>query len=176
MKKLSGSTYVYYMYDREYYPEKQYCIPKRVGIGKLTADGKMLIPNMNYVTYMSELEESANRTPKDRKWGRHPPVYYKIEVSPELILSRLHRLEMIYHMATESNEFCISDDVCHLLEQIAVWDRTMKRRDSIKAKHHPDTIEFMREFIKALEEFPDGGAELFPFEMIDELTKEYLDG
>ena len=51
----------------------------------------------------------------------------------------------------------------------------MKRRDSIKAKHHPETIEFMREFIKVLEEFPNGGAELFPFEMIDKLTKEYLD-
>ena len=51
----------------------------------------------------------------------------------------------------------------------------MKRRDSIKAKHHPETIEFMREFIKVLEEFPNGGAELFPFEIIDKLTKEYLD-
>jgi hypothetical protein len=33
----------------------------------------------------------------------------------------------------------------------------------------------MREFIKALEEFPNGEAELFSFEMIDKLTKEYLD-
>ena len=130
---------------------------------------------MNYVTYMSELETPVQFRKKDRKWEEHPPVYYKIEVSPELILTRLHRLEMIYHMATESNEYCISEDVQHLLEQIAVWDRTMKRRDSIKAKHHPETIEFMREFIKALEEFPNGGAELFPFEMIDKLTKEYLD-
>lgn len=175
MKKLSGTTYVYYTYAQEYHPEKQNCIPKRVGIGKLTSDGKMLVPNMNYVTYMSELETPVQFRKKDRKWEEHPPVYYKIEVSPELILTRLRRLEMIYHMATESNEYCISEDVQHLLEQIAAWERTMKRRDSIKAKHHPETIEFMREFIKALEEFPNGGAELFPFEMIDKLTKEYLD-
>ncbi len=51
----------------------------------------------------------------------------------------------------------------------------MKRRDSIKAKHYPEIIEFMREFIKVLEEFPNGGEELFPFEMIDKSTKEYLD-
>ena len=135
----------------------------------------MLVPNINYVTYMSELETPVQFCEKDRKREEHPPVYYKIEVSPELILTRLRRLEMIYHMATESIEYCISEDVQHLTEQIAAWDRTMKRRDSIKAKHHPETIAFMREFIKALEEFPNGGTELFPFEMIDKLTKEYLD-
>ena len=83
----------------------------------------MLVPNMNYVTYMSELETPVQFRKKDRKWEEHPPVYYKIEVSPELILTRLHRLEMIHHMATESNEFYISEDVQHLLEQIALWAR-----------------------------------------------------
>ena len=135
----------------------------------------MLVPNINYITYMSELETPVQFCEKGRKREEHPPVYYKIEVSPELILTRLRRLEMIYHMATESNEYCISEDVQHLTEQIAAWDRTMKRRDSIKAKHHPETIAFMREFIKALEEFPNGGAELFPFEMIEKLTKDYFD-
>ncbi len=136
----------------------------------------MLVPNINYVTYMSELETPVQFCEKDRKREEHPPVYYKIEVSPELILTRLRRLEMIYHMASESNEYCISEDVQHLTEQIAAWDRTMKRRDSIKAKHHPETIAFMREFIKALEAYGYRDEEYMVFKIYDLPNKRTNDG
>ena len=52
----------------------------------------------------------------------------------------------------------------------------MKRRDSIKAKQHPETNEFLHKNINVLEEFLDRGAELFSFPMIVESTKEHLNG
>jgi hypothetical protein len=35
--------------------------------------------------------------------------------------------------------------------------------------------ELVREFVAMLEEIPDGCAERFPFELIDELKEEFLD-
>lgn len=45
-----------------------------------------------------------------------------------------------------------------------------------KGKHSAEAIELVEEFIAKLEEIPDGCAEIFPFELIDELKKEFLDG
>ena len=40
--------------------------------------------------------------------------------------------------------------------------------------HSRKAIQLVREFIGILEKIPDGCAELFPFELIDELKEEYL--
>lgn len=41
-------------------------------------------------------------------------------------------------------------------------------------KHSSKVVELVRRFVAELEEIPDGCAELFPFELIDELRREYL--
>lgn len=40
--------------------------------------------------------------------------------------------------------------------------------------HSIEGIELAKEFIACLEDIPGGCAEFFPFNMIDELTEEYL--
>ena len=40
--------------------------------------------------------------------------------------------------------------------------------------HSKEAIELVGEFVAMLEEIPDGCAELFPFEIIDELRQKYL--
>lgn len=42
-----------------------------------------------------------------------------------------------------------------------------------KREHSSEATELVREFVKMLEEIPDGCAELFPFELVDELRDEY---
>jgi hypothetical protein len=37
-----------------------------------------------------------------------------------------------------------------------------------------EAIELVEEFIERLEEIPDGGAELFPFELIEKLREQYF--
>ena len=41
-------------------------------------------------------------------------------------------------------------------------------------RHSKEAVDVIREFVKKLEEIPDGCAETFPFELIDELKEEYL--
>lgn len=56
-KKKGDAIYVNYEVGREYYPDRQYTIPKRVTIGKLSkADKKMMVPNQNFLTYFPEVE------------------------------------------------------------------------------------------------------------------------
>lgn len=42
-----------------------------------------------------------------------------------------------------------------------------------EGEHSSEAIELVRKFVKMLEEIPDGCADLFLFELIDELRNEY---
>ena len=56
-KKKGDAIYVNYEVGREYYPDRQYTIPKRVTIGKLSkADKRMMVPNQNFLAYFPEVE------------------------------------------------------------------------------------------------------------------------
>ena len=56
-KSKGDAIYVNYEVGREYFPDKQYTIPKRVTIGKLSkADKRMMVPNQNFLTYFPEVE------------------------------------------------------------------------------------------------------------------------
>jgi hypothetical protein len=56
-KKKGDAIYVNYEVGREYLPDRQYTILKRVIIGKLSkADKGMMVPNQNFLTYFPEVE------------------------------------------------------------------------------------------------------------------------
>ena len=56
-KSKGDAIYVNYEIGREYYQDRQYTIPKRVTIGKLSkADKRMMVPNQNFLTYFPEVE------------------------------------------------------------------------------------------------------------------------
>ena len=56
-KKKGDAIYVSYEVGREYYSDRQYTIPKRVIIGKLSkADEGMMVPNQNFLTCFPEVE------------------------------------------------------------------------------------------------------------------------
>lgn len=48
-----------------------------------------------------------------------------------------------------------------------------EKRDNKKNQHSSVATELMKEFIVHLQAIPDGCAETFPFELIDELKVEY---
>ena len=70
-----------------------------------------------------------------------------------------------------------------LFSQIEIYDQVWFAREgrtransaaSESEKHSGKAVELVRRFVSELEEIPDGCAELFPFELIDELRREYL--
>lgn len=62
-----------------------------------------------------------------------------------------------------------------LVSQIEIYDQIWYVRHMTENGHHSrKAVELVREFIARLEEILDGCAEVFPFELIDTLRKEYL--
>lgn len=109
----------------------------------------------------------------------------KVKKNPESILARLDSIIRHYGEATEENEFEFSSDVSELVSQIEIYDQAIinKYKSSEtgelssylgKNDHSKEAIELVEEFVDVLRDIPDGCAELFPFDMIDELTEEYL--
>ena len=106
-------------------------------------------------------------------------VYIPLDLNKEAILRRFQSIISKYKEANEDNESDFRSETDMLIEQIAIYDRIWYNRttkESVKTitcQHSPQGISLVKEFIKLLESIPDGCAECFPFETIDELKKEY---
>jgi hypothetical protein len=101
-------------------------------------------------------------------------VYVPLDLNRRLILRRLSRVINHYKEANEKNETAFQADVLKIVSQIEIYDQIWYiRHMPDEGKHSAEGIALIKEFIKMLEEIPDGGAELFPFELIDELRNEY---
>ena len=102
-------------------------------------------------------------------------IYVPLDLSRDLILRRLDRIILQYGETNEGNEGDFSTDVDMLISQIEIYDQIWYvRHMPEEGKHSAEAISLVEEFIDRLKEIPDGCAECFPFEMIEELEAEYL--
>ena len=68
-----------------------------------------------------------------------------------------------------------SSDVERLVSQIEIYDQFWSGRHMRKeGEHSAEAVSLVRKFVDKLLDIPDGGAELFPFGLVDELREEYL--
>ncbi len=106
-------------------------------------------------------------------------IYLPMDLNREAILRRLRRIIDHYGEANEGNESDFRSETDRLIEQIMIYDQiwylcTMEESDKISTRQHSaKAISLVKEVIKLLEAIPDGCAELFPFETIDELKAEF---
>lgn len=104
-------------------------------------------------------------------------IYLPMDLNKNAILRRLRNVIYQYGEATEENESGFSVDVDKLISQIEIYDQVWYVRHMPKdenQRHSNEAKELVKEFVKELGQIPDGGAEMFPFETIDELKEEYL--
>ena len=102
-------------------------------------------------------------------------IYVPLDLNKDAILRRLHRVIYQYKEANEENEFEFRIDVDMIISQIEIYDQVWYvRHVPEEGNHSAEAIELVKEFVAMLEDIPDGCAECFPFETIDELKKEYL--
>ena len=104
----------------------------------------------------------------------HVRVYVSLDLSADAILRRLRFLVCRYKEANEENEFDFSVDVGRLVSQIEIYDQVWFAREGRTRAISDDSEIEKHSIVAELEEIPDGCAELFPFELIDELRSEYL--
>jgi transposase len=81
-KKIKGTTYIYYLLQRVYDPEKKYSIPKSTPIGKVCEDASsMMIPNEKYLLYFPDA------LLPDEKQGAHRSAC--LRVGTHMVLSKI---------------------------------------------------------------------------------------
>ena len=102
-------------------------------------------------------------------------IYAPIDLNRDAILRRLGFVIARYGEANEDNEMAFSVDVEALISQIEIYDQVWYvRHMPNEGDHSQEAKDLVKDFVKRLEEIPDGCAECFPFDMIDELKKGYL--
>ena len=98
-----------------------------------------------------------------------------MDLNKVAILRRLDNIIRLYGEAKEDNENEFSIDVGMIISQLEIYDQIwFVRHAPKKGEHSREAIELVTEIIARLGEIPDGCAECFPFELINELKEEYL--
>lgn len=102
-------------------------------------------------------------------------VYLPMDICKSSILRRLADVISHYGPATESNELDFSYDVNSLISQIEIYDQVWFERHCPKhGRHSAEAVDLVKEFVNKLEDIQVHDAELFPYDTIVELKKEYL--
>ncbi len=100
-------------------------------------------------------------------------VYLPLDINSSAVLRRLRAVIQKYGGSNETNESSFQSDVSQLVSQVEIYDQIHYVRERMDRKHSEAGRSLMKEFVAELKEIPDGCSEIFPFDMIDELEKEY---
>ena len=135
-------------------------------------DKAPLYINAPYLIDKSLSEMIIREEPEDEEDNIR--VYLPLDLNRKAIMRRLDRVIYHYGEANEGNESEFSLDVRQIISQIEIYDRVWYIRHMPKSGDHSvEGIELVKEFVSKLEQIPDGCAERFPFEQIEELKREY---
>ncbi len=99
-KTIKGTTYVYYLLDRVYNPEKQYGEPKATSIGKVCDDDiGMMFPNDKYYVYFPDAIIHEEGEDSSRSSCLHIGTYLVLRK----IISEYHLNEMLRDIIGEKS-------------------------------------------------------------------------
>ena len=137
------------------------------------------------VPYETNIEMEKALTGKCKKEGGVLPndnvrIYVPIDINADAIMRRLHLLFVSMDYPTEDNESAYSFAVRRIISQLEIYDQVCVTRNfenSVQkelggVRHSREGIELARRIVDYLEE-NDGTAELFPWDEIEKLRKEF---
>ena len=137
------------------------------------------------VPYETNIEMEKALTGKCKKEGGVLPndnvrIYVPIDINADAIMRRLHLLFVTMDYPTEDNESAYSFAVRRIISQLEIYDQVCVTRNfenSVQkelggVRHSREGIELARRIADYLEE-NDGTAELFPWDEIEKLRKEF---
>ncbi len=136
-------------------------------------DKTPLCINEPWLIDKSLLEYPPRREPDEKE--DNVRIYVPMDLNRVAILRRLDRVIAHYGEVTEENEMEFGVDVGMIVSQIEIYDQVWFVRHVLeKGEHSNEAKELVRDIIARLKEIPDGCAECFPYDTIDELEQEYL--
>ena len=137
------------------------------------------------VPYETNIEMEKALTGKCKEEGGVLPddnvrIYVPIDINADAIMRRLHLLFVTMDYPTEDNESAYSFAVRRIISQLEIYDQVCVTRNfenSVQkelggVRHSREGIELAKRIADYLEE-NDGTAELFPWDEIEKLRKEF---
>ena len=137
------------------------------------------------VPYETNIEMEKALTGKCKKEGGVLPndnvrIYVPIDINADAIMRRLHLLFVTMDYPTEDNESAYSFAVRRIISQLEIYDQVCVTRnfensvqkELVGVRHCREGIELAKRIADYLEE-NDGTAELFPWDEIEKLRKEF---
>lgn len=119
--------------------------------------------------------EDLSKEPESQKDNIR--VYVPVDLNADAILRRLYDIIDKYGSAREKNEMNYSIAVGQLIAQIEIYDQIWYARNvpsNGDRKHSAEAYVLVERFIDVLKDMDVLDAELFPYEEIEELKREYL--
>lgn len=104
-------------------------------------------------------------------------IYVPVDLNAAAILRRLDYIIQQFGPAREKNEMNYSVAVGQLISQIEIYDQIWYARNVPSngvIKHSEEACALVERFINVLKDMDVLDAELFPYEEIEQLKKEYL--
>ena len=102
-------------------------------------------------------------------------VFVPLDINKGAIIRRISSVIQLYSEATEENEMSFASGIQSVISQLEIYDQIWFVREySGKGKHSRKAVVLAENIIKKLEDIPVIDAELFPTDIIEELTEEYL--
>ena len=137
------------------------------------------------VPYETNIEMEKALTGKCKEEGGVLPddnvrIYVPIDINADAIMRRLHLLFVTMDYPTEDNESAYSFAVRRIISQLEIYDQVCVTRnfensvqkELVGVRHSREGIELAKRIADYLEE-NDGTAELFPWDEIEKLRKEF---
>lgn len=114
-----------------------------------------------------------NKEPEDQEDNIR--IYVPVDLNRKAILRRLDDIILRYDEVNEENETDFMLEVERLVSQIEIYDQVwFARHVSADRKHSAEARALVKDFVAMLEEIPAECADSFPFELIEDLKREYL--
>ena len=109
-------------------------------------------------------------------------IYVPVDLNATAILRRLRRVIGHYGDANETNESDFSADVRRLVYQLEIYNQVwfVRSKNMRVGRDHriiplsDEGVALAKQFIAELEQIPDGCAETFPLDLIEELKEDFL--
>jgi len=172
----SGREGILSVKQHRYYPPEDH----RLDIHPVPEDQTPLYINEPWLTDPSyEWLKTRGNEPENE--NDNIRVYIPMDLNSAAILRRLRFIINQYGEANEENESAFDSDVRRILSQIEIYDQVWFAREGNYPTDNQNKITghskkakaLVAQVVKELESIPDGCAELFPFELIEELKDEY---
>ena len=123
-----------------------------------------------------EDKETMDRLKQPDASADNVRIYLPMDLNAKAIIRRLDAVIAFFGVATEKNEFDYGDAVDQIIWQLEIYDwvHYLRNISSSTQKHSAEGLALVKTIIERLAKIPDGCAEHFPFELIEELRQDYL--